>query len=121
MLVFGGHDNAGRVISSLERYDASTNEWEEEAVAPMPTARTRPGMAVLDGKLYVAGGVSEADGATSNLVERYDLAANAWEEVAPMAEARHAHGVAVLDGKLYALGRRGALGWVERYDPATNA
>ena len=39
MLVIGGQGSAGRVISSLERYDPSTNEWEEEAVATMPTAR----------------------------------------------------------------------------------
>ena len=91
MVVIGGEGSDDEVVNSLERYDPSTNEWEEEAVAPMPTARRYVGMAVLDGKLYAVGGQSEADGedeadlATSNLVERYDLATNAWEAVAPMA------------------------------------
>ena len=133
MVVIGGDNNDGECLNSLERYDPSTNEWEEEAVAPMPSARTYVGMAVLDGKLYMAGGRSEADGeadlATFNLVERYDLTTKAWEEVAPMAEARYAHAVAVLEGKLYAVGGHNnvainvgaSLSSVERYDPATNA
>ena len=111
-------------LNSLERYDPSTNEWEEEAVAPMPSTRRYVGTAVLEGKLYAAGGQSEADnGATSNLVERYDFARKAWEEVAPMATPREAHVMAVLDGKLYAVGgyNNGFLSSVERYDPATNA
>ena len=62
--------------------------------------------AVLDGKLYAAGGVSVADNlATSNLVERYDLAAKLWEAVAPMAVEQFAPAAAVLDDdKLYAVG-----------------
>ncbi len=62
MLVFGGYGSDGEFLNSLERYDPSTNEWEEEAVAPMPTARLYVGMAVLDGKLYAVGGHHEADG-----------------------------------------------------------
>ena len=81
-------------------------------------------MAVLDGKLYAAGGENDDDGALSS-VERYDSALDAWEAVAPMAEARSDHGVAVLDGKLYAVGGYsdddGRLSSVERYDPAVGA
>ena len=125
MLVFGGRGSDHEFLNSLERYDPSTNEWEEETVAPMPSGRLRARMSVLDGKLYAAGGRNEADDATSNLVERYDLATNAWEEVAPMAEARQTHDVAVLDGKLYAVGGYnddgGARSLVERYDPAANS
>ena len=74
LLVIGGHGSyshnsyteAWQLQLSMERYDPSTNEWEEEAVAPMPTARWYVGMAVLDGKLYAAGGHRVADGATSN-------------------------------------------------------
>ena len=90
----------------------------------MATARSEHGVAVLDGKLYAVGGYSNDDGILSS-VERYDPAANAWEEVAPMAEAREAHAMAVLEGKLYAVGGQdagyNALSSVERYDPAANA
>jgi len=124
LLVFGGVDRDDDLVSSMERYDPSTNAWEEEAVSPMPTARENAGMAVLDGKLYVAGGESEDAGAASNLVERYDFATNSSEAVAPLAEARYDLAVGVLDGKLYAVGGfcdDGFLSSVERYDPATNA
>ena len=76
---------------------------------------------MLDGKLYAAGGEIEADGAPSNLVERYDLATNAWEAVAPMAEARLSAAAAVLEGKLYAVGGADHVLSVERYDPALDA
>ena len=65
---------------------------------------------MLDGKLYAAGGQNEADGedeadgATSNSVERCDLTTKAWEVVAPMVTPHENHALAVLDGKLYAVG-----------------
>ena len=99
MVVIGGEDSEGRTVNSLERYDASTNEWEEEAVAPMPTARTYVCTAVLDGKLYAAGGEIEANGAPSNLVERYDPSTNAWKEVAPLSTPRA--GLALVSGCIY--------------------
>ena len=129
MLVIGGNDNSGRLIGSLERYDASTNEWAEEAVATISAARRFAGTAVLDGKLYAVGGASPF--MAFHQVERYDLATHAWEAVAPLATARTSHAMAVLDGKLYAVG--GAVGGgtviqaelpsrsVERYDPVANA
>ena len=125
MLVFGGHNAAFLIISSLERYDASTNEWEEEAVAPMATARKSHGVAVLHDKLYAVGGFNGDDGNLSS-VERYDPAVGAWEAVAPMALARFGAGVAALEGKLYAVSGRVEeeppveANTVERFDPATN-
>mmetsp|Transcript_6980 Transcript_6980/g.22440 ORF Transcript_6980/g.22440 Transcript_6980/m.22440 type:complete len:341 (+) Transcript_6980:51-1073(+) len=94
LLVIGGEDGADRLINSLERYDPSTNEWEEEAVAPMPTARGFVRMAMLDGKLYAVGGFNDDDRHLSS-VERYDPAANAWEAVAALATARFAHVIVV--------------------------
>ena len=127
LLVFGSKDRWGEFVNSLERYDPSMNEWEGEAVAPMPTARKYVGTAVLDGKLYAVGGQHEAPPcATSNAVERYDLAAKSWEAVAPMPSARTYVRMAMLDGKLYAVGGESeadgaASNSVERYDLATNA
>ena len=104
LLVVGGLDNHNVVlINSSERYDLVENAWEEEAVAPMPTARMCPSMALFDDKLYAVGGVS-GDYELSNSVEWYDLATKVWEAVAPMATARAHHDMAVLDGKLYAVG-----------------
>jgi len=124
LVVFGGEGSVfgGEFVNSLERYDPSTNEWEAEAMAPMPTARGDVGTAVLDGKFYAVGGWEPNDGPLSS-VERYDLATKAWEAVAPMATARANLAAVVLDGKLYAVGGYDGndLSSVERYDPALNA
>ena len=94
----------------------------------MGTARLLLAVAVLDGNLYAVGGESSYNYLSS--VERYDLAANAWEAVAPMGTERSEHGAAVLDGKLYAVGGEKEnneedgsqlVNTVERYNPATNA
>ena len=53
----------------------------------MVEARDQPGVAVLDGKLYAAGGENDENGYLSS-VERYDAATNVWEGVAPMTSAR---------------------------------
>ena len=108
LLVIGGEDGYCELVNSLERYDPSTNAWEEEALAPMASPRENHAVAVLDGKLYAVGGYDDGNGYLSS-VERYDLATKSWEEVEPMPSARSATGVAVLDGKLYAVGGHGAL------------
>jgi len=51
--------------------------------------RARLAVAVLDGKLYAAGGYNGGRGLDYfSSVERYDPAVGAWEAVAPMAAAR---------------------------------
>ncbi len=75
----GGRLGAIR-LSSVERYDPLASAWEP--VAAMGAARSAHGAAVLDGKLYVAGG--NADNDSSKSVERYDPATNTWEVVAAM-------------------------------------
>ena len=88
----------------------------------MATGRCGHAVAVLDGKLYVAGG--DTVHGLSNSVHRYDPAANAWEEVASMNCGRSAYSAAVRDGRLYVAGGEdedgSTLASVERYDPSTN-
>ncbi|EOD16900.1 hypothetical protein EMIHUDRAFT_356074 [Emiliania huxleyi CCMP1516] len=98
----------------------------------MASARLEHAVAVLDGKLYVAGGMGAGYTHLSS-VERYDPALDAWEAVAPMATARQAPAAAVLDGKLYAVGGYNyeeedeevedvvRINRVERFDSSTNA
>ena len=59
----------------------------------MATARYALGVAVLDGKLYAAGGekVEEDEDMPVNTVERFDPVTNGWEAVAPMVTARSLH------------------------------
>jgi len=93
------------------------------AVSSMPSPRFRPAAAVMDGKLYVAGGYSPARHAFLSTMEVFDDVSAKWYGLPDMRHPRAGLGLAALQGKLYAAG-----GWrdrqysraVERFDPLTD-
>jgi N-acetylneuraminic acid mutarotase len=91
----------------------------------MPTARSTAASSVVNGKIYVIGGVSDFKGVPLSTVEQYDPATDTWTTKANMPTARGHLSSSVVDGKIYAIG--GTLIWggtpistVEQYDPATD-
>lgn len=109
------------VTGSAFEYDPAANTWTERAT--MPTPRGASGVAVLGGRIYVAGGLA-AGGASVNNFEAFDPAGNTWAVLAPMPAARDHLTAQVVGGKFYAIaGRRsGVLFNVnEEYDPAAGA
>lgn len=96
-----------------------SREWSE--VAPISIGRILPGVALLDGKVYVIGG--ELESCIIANCECYDPRDNVWTPIACMEEPRCDFGLCALDNSLYAFG-----GWVgediggsiEIYDPITN-
>jgi len=94
-------------------------EWSE--VAPISIGRILPGVALLDGKVYVIGG--ELESCIIANCECYDPRDNVWTPIACMEEPRCDFGLCALDNSLYAFG-----GWVgediggsiEIYDPISN-
>lgn len=97
----------------------ASREWSE--VAPISIGRILPGVALLDGKVYVVGG--ELESCIIANCECYDPRDNVWSSIACMEEPRCDFGLCALDNCLYAFG-----GWVgediggsiEIYDPITN-
>ncbi len=91
----------------------------------MPKARSEVAVAVLEGRIYVAGGLAQL-GPTAAF-EVYDSAADSWRELAPLPEALHHAGLAALDGRIYLTGGYDSMSftpdsaraWV--YDPKTDA
>merc|ERR1712025_1027063 len=81
----------------------------------MPTRRYKPGVAVLDNKMYVTGG-HDVGGQSMSSVDCYDPDTNTWSQRANMNIARRGHSLVSLQGRLYAVG-----GWevdsVEVFDP----
>ena len=68
--------------------------------------------------IFAFGGVL---GASSALVDRYDIATDTWTSVAPMNTKRHSHGAAVVNGNVYVAGGEvAALRSAERYDSISN-
>lgn len=80
--------------------------------------RIVPGVATLNGRIYVVGG--EQESAVLACGECYDPEENKWTKIADMNHPRCEFGLCSLDGYLYAMG--GWLGGsiscsIERYDP----
>jgi N-acetylneuraminic acid mutarotase len=127
-------------IDNVWQYDPVADSWK--ALAPMPVKRGAAAAAVIDGKIYVTGGVTSLSGATETsvhpsrphtvlaTVEEYDPATDTWKERRPMLVARNHHALAAVGDKLYAIGGRiGAafitgptnnIDIVEMYDPVTD-
>jgi N-acetylneuraminic acid mutarotase len=123
--LFGGlHDNTEGLV---QVYDPVTNHWN---LGPrMPFAAGSSASAVIDGRVYVAGGI--VNGRTTDSAAVFDPATLRWTCIAPMPRPRN-HAASGTDGRrFYVFGGRGpgsgdanvvANGYddVQVYDPATN-
>ena len=121
-------------MSLVEVYDPQTNAWQR--LADMPTARSEPMIAVVDGKIYVLAGYVGQDNQGVNLknlkaVEMYNPQTDIWVRKQDMPTPRIDFGTGVVAGKIYAIGGRvhprdrkpgspGRIDLVEVYDPATD-
>ncbi|WP_250658213.1 kelch repeat-containing protein [Alkalimarinus coralli] len=85
------------------RYDIASDSWS--AIANMPTARGGIRAEVINGLIYIAGGMDQS-GASINTLEIYDPVSNSWSSGSPMNEVRDNPGTAVINGKLYVIGGR---------------
>jgi N-acetylneuraminic acid mutarotase len=114
-----GGQNVGQSLSGMETYNPATGV---RAVAPaMATGRSRIGVGVIGGIIYVVGGyVPET---TSNLatVVAYDPATSTWSTKASMPAAQRDMMVAVVNGILYAIGGYPNQTAVRAYDPVSNS
>jgi len=110
-------------LGTVEAYDARTDTWMSKA--PMPTPRYEAGGAMIDGMLYVVGGLDSSNFPTT-VVEAYDAKTNTWSSRSTLPTARAGLVVVAVDGVLYAIGGfRPAFSntnydTVEAYDPKTN-
>ncbi len=80
---------------------AAADYWEY--TAPMPGERRFPAAAVLNNRLYAAGGLDNGNSVRSNL---YAFDGTAWSEGPGIPEARGLGSAAVLNGRLYLVGAR---------------
>src|SRR5437764_13642946 len=70
----------------------------------MSTGREGPAAGVINGVLYVAGGVGSGGVGGIAAVEAYDPATSTWTTKAPMPTARGAAAAGVINGVLYVVG-----------------
>ncbi|XP_077087905.1 uncharacterized protein LOC143739353 isoform X1 [Siphateles boraxobius] len=116
IFTLGGRDDITSV-SSVEKYDPSTNLWSRE-VASLSSPRSGVCVVEMDGLMYALGGF---DGTVcTNIVERYDPVLDTWTKMAPMLQHRSGASAAVLGGFLYVMGGTDGnipVNSVERFNP----
>ena len=95
--------------------------------APLAEARQELYPEVLDGKIYVAGGILNPGVRYTASFDVYDPARDRWTRLAPLPEARHHVTLSAVNGSIYAIGgfsgaipnwRAEPTMWV--YSPAAN-
>lgn len=123
----GGKNGLFVTLDSVEVYIPQNDTWTE--VSPLPVRRSECGVAVLDRKLYVIGGIlTESQGGVAyrrhtTSVDCWNPDINKWTSVAPLGITRSALGVSVMDGCIYATGGYDGNTYqrsVERYCPKSN-
>ena len=106
-------------LSTVEVYDTTANRWYPGL--PMPRACALAAAAVLDGDLYLVGGLFDS----TERVDRFNARTGMWAAAPSMRTKRRAHATAVAGGKLYAIGGGSddltgeTLCSVEAFDPQT--
>ena len=99
-----------------EKHHAHASSWVY--VASLNVARSRPGVAALNGKLYAVGGYNGSEHLSS--VECYDPSLDQWQLIEAMATPRNSPAVAVQGERLYVAGGhdgKKVLNSVEVYNP----
>lgn len=84
-------------------YDPTADSWSPLAEMPAGTERGASGVAVLDGRIVVAGGLRGGSVADASL---FDPQANVWSPLQPLAVARDHLAAATVGGRVYAAAGR---------------
>jgi N-acetylneuraminic acid mutarotase len=101
-------NSIGTNYAAVEEYDPATDTWTTKT--PLPTPTYDPATVVVDGKIYVIGGVgavSEEPGADKyflSTVMKYDPEIDTWSKEGDMQIPRTALSASVVAGRIYVIG-----------------
>lgn len=105
--------------ASVDIYDMDQDTWTRGP--PMQRVRTHFGLAVLGGRIFVAGGKNGLQRYAS--VECYDERQGTWSFCSPMPTARSHLSLTVVGAHIYAIGGfdgSNVTATIEKYDPETD-
>jgi N-acetylneuraminic acid mutarotase len=112
----------GSIQGGLYVYNPGTNSWGGRISAPF---MKYPAVGVVNGKLYLVGGLDSSGTVTTNAAFAYEPATGQLTSLPPMSVRRSAPTAVGLNGLLYVIGGMSATGetaaTVEVYNPATNS
>jgi len=96
----------GSVVPSLQNAlfmaPQAGDTWTKKA--DMLTPRMEMSASIVNGNIYVIGGINKNGGNTSLNVDEYNPIADKWTKKADMPTARQSLSTCEIDGKIYALG-----------------
>ena len=109
---------------AVEVYDPSTDTWQTKQ--PMPTARAYLEASVVNGQIYLVGGMNNKDKYV-NLNEVYTVANDSWAMVEPIPYSVYSYASAVCGDKIYIIGGQSLqapitnVNYVQIYDCSNNS
>jgi len=98
--VLGGRDELTKLISSVLRFDTSTNKWSY--VSSLPYNLAALGAVCFDGQMYSVGGISGIG--SVNLVFKYSARNDNWQKVASLNMPRAGLALVADENHIYAIG-----------------
>jgi len=126
LFCFGGQDENGRTLDTVQVLDTEEDVKGWETVCSMSTPKMSCGVVEHGGKFYIFGGQTEdmEEDHSNHLAsaEVFDPECNQWEVLPNMANARYMPSVSVLGGKIVVACGFDHEGWVQRvesFDPET--
>lgn len=96
---------APATLALLLCVSATTHAQDWVPFSPMPTPRAFASASVLNGQIYVMGGVNQS-GVVLEVVERYDPALDMWFVVEPLDDAVESASATVFNGRILVIGGR---------------
>lgn len=100
IVLVGGRNSRPSLIGVTEVFDGT--RWRDAAAMPEPGDHLA---AVSDGSaLYAVGGANLSPDRSSQALQRYDPATNAWKRLPNMPRPRGGLGAALVDGRIIAVG-----------------
>jgi len=128
--LIGGSTDGNPIANAIvTEYNPQTDTWIQKADMPTPRLGLANNAPVIDGKIYIIGGQSEATANRNTAVatvEAYDPETDTWQKKADMPTARGALAISEIGGDIYVFGgstrwNAGVLATVEKYAPKTDS
>jgi N-acetylneuraminic acid mutarotase len=125
--VIGGKNSDGFVPPTVQAYNVATNSWSTKAPLPTGVYATN-GTGIINGKIYVSGGLKTRRDFVSDALYKYDPVSNSWIRKSVLPAPGFNGVTGVINNQLYILTGCGAgvacypsvpLAFY-RYNPATN-